>query len=245
MKRRRDQRIRKRKALTERAKAGEKVSAKTRVKQVRRAKREQELAASTAAAAVALGQEIPASVILVDWALRFETRSEHGEDRSPENHYPCGTVEEMIALKPPMADDVVVFAWTSAPQLENSMTALREWGIKYKSYSGWDKEIDGTGYWALSRLELILIGTKGKIPAPAPGEQFPQLFRSRRRGHSEKPDEVYEAIERLYPNLIKLEMFARNPRSGWRSWGNEILLAAGRDAVLSGADLITVLATGK
>jgi N6-adenosine-specific RNA methylase IME4 len=209
--------------LAKRVNAGEKVSAKTRVKQVRRAEREEQLALSTAAAATALGQEIPASVILVDWALRFEVRSELGEDRSPENHYPCGTVEEMAALKPPMADDVVVFAWTSAPQLENSMTVMRSWGLQYKSYWGWDKEIEGTGYWGRSRLELILIGTKGdKIPAPAPGEQCPQLFRSRRREHSRKPDEVYEAIERLYPNLVKLEMFARNPRTGWRSWGNEL-----------------------
>jgi hypothetical protein len=62
-----------------------------------------------------LGQEPPASVIVVDPALRFKVRSENGQDRSAENHYPCGTVEEMIALKPPMADDVAVFIWTSGP----------------------------------------------------------------------------------------------------------------------------------
>jgi hypothetical protein len=59
--------------LAERAKTGEKVSAKTRVKQIRRAEREKELADKTAAAATALGQEIPPSVILIDRALRFKT----------------------------------------------------------------------------------------------------------------------------------------------------------------------------
>ena len=103
------------------------------------------------------------------------------------------------------------------------MTVMRAWEIQYKSYAGWDKEIAGTGYWGRSQLELLLIGTKGKkIPAPAPGEQFPQSVRSRRREHSRKPDEFYEAIERLYPNVVKLEMFARNLRPGWRSWGNQI-----------------------
>jgi hypothetical protein len=43
--------------LAERAKAGEKVSAKLRVKQVRRAEREKELAEKTVAAAKKLGQE--------------------------------------------------------------------------------------------------------------------------------------------------------------------------------------------
>jgi N6-adenosine-specific RNA methylase IME4 len=210
--------------LAERAKAGEKVSAKTRAKQVKRQEREQQLAEQTAAAAIALGQEPPASVIVADPALRFAVRSENGQDRSAENHYPCGSVEEMIALKPPMAADAVVFMWTSAPQLKNSMAILKGWWLEYKTYSGWDKEIDGTGYVCRSRLELILIAaTKGsKVPAPAPGEQFPQLFRAKRGKHSEKPDIVYREIERLYPNLIKLEMFARKPRPQWRTWGNEV-----------------------
>ena len=33
---------------------------------------------------------------------------------------------------------------------------------------------------------------------------------------------VYEEIARLYPNLVKLEMFARKPRPGWRTWGSEV-----------------------
>jgi hypothetical protein len=30
-------------------------------------------------------------VVVIDWALRFEVWSERGMDRSPENHYPCGS----------------------------------------------------------------------------------------------------------------------------------------------------------
>jgi N6-adenosine-specific RNA methylase IME4 len=29
-------------------------------------------------------------------------------------------------------------------------------------------------------------------------------------------------IERHWPNTPKLEMFARKPRDGWDSWGNEV-----------------------
>jgi ParB-like chromosome segregation protein Spo0J len=126
--------------LAKRAKAGEKVSAKTRVKQVKRAEREQQLAEKTASAAIALGREPPASVIVADAALRFRVRSENGEDRCAENHYPCGTVEEMIALKPPTADNAVLFLWTSSPHLADSMAILKAWGFQYKAYSAWDKE---------------------------------------------------------------------------------------------------------
>jgi N6-adenosine-specific RNA methylase IME4 len=31
-----------------------------------------------------------------------------------------------------------------------------------------------------------------------------------------------EMIEQMFPNVPKLEMFARKPRDGWDVWGNEI-----------------------
>jgi N6-adenosine-specific RNA methylase IME4 len=39
--------------------------------------------------------------------------------------------------------------------------------------------------------------------------------------HSRKPDEAYELIERMYPDLPKIELFARGQREGWAAWGNE------------------------
>ena len=35
-------------------------------------------------------------------------------------------------------------------------------------------------------------------------------------------DIAYEIIERLYPDLKKLEMYARETRDGWDSFGNEV-----------------------
>jgi N6-adenosine-specific RNA methylase IME4 len=48
----------------------------------------------------------------------------------------------------------------------------------------------------------------------------PQLLVAPRREHSRKPDEQYERIERLVGGPY-LEMFARQSRPGWSSWGNE------------------------
>lgn len=43
-----------------------------------------------------------------------------------------------------------------------------------------------------------------------------------RRDHSEKPDLFMDLVEQMSPGP-RLEMFARTPRLGWASWGNESL----------------------
>lgn len=40
--------------------------------------------------------------------------------------------------------------------------------------------------------------------------------------HSKKPEIAYKFIESLYPSQAKFEMYARNTRLGWDSWGNEL-----------------------
>ena len=207
--------------LAERVKAGEKVTAKHVAKKLRRDSRERELAAATIAASQAIGTKLY-GVIAIDVPRRFLTWAESGMDRAAENHYPTETFETIKALKLPAAASCVMFYWATFASLDQDIEIIRAMGFTYKSGSGWDKMIGGTGYWVISRLELILIATKGDgIPAPVPGENFPALFSVRRGAHSEKPDEVYQEIERLFPNVPKLEMFARKARAGWDWHGNE------------------------
>jgi N6-adenosine-specific RNA methylase IME4 len=40
--------------------------------------------------------------------------------------------------------------------------------------------------------------------------------------HSEKPVVFYETIERMYPGLPRIELFARAVRPGSTAWGNEV-----------------------
>jgi N6-adenosine-specific RNA methylase IME4 len=70
-------------------------------------------------------------------------------------------------------------------------------------------------------LEALLVGTRGDIPAPAMGTQFPSIVRSPVRDPSEKPDFAYEIAERHFPNLPKIELNARRHRPGWDAWGLE------------------------
>ena len=103
--------------------------------------------------------------------------------------------------------------------IEQSLWLMRQWGFQYKSHMVWIKPKAGLGYVFWNCHEILLYGTKGQIPAPAPGTQPDSVFYPPVGRHSEKPDIVYEMLERLYPTLPKLEMYARRARPGWDRWG--------------------------
>jgi mRNA (2'-O-methyladenosine-N6-)-methyltransferase len=67
-----------------------------------------------------------------------------------------------------------------------------------------------------------LIGVKGN-PTYNKNVKFDLIF-SRRRGQSQKPEEVYDLVESLIPNGYYLEIFGRrnNLRDYWVTIGNEI-----------------------
>ena len=120
------------------------------------------------------------------------------------------------------ATDCVLLLWTTAPVLRQAIEVLEAWGFAYKTNLIWVKNRAGTGYW-LRRHEQLLIGTRGKIPAPLPGDQEDSIIEAPVGAHSEKPLAVAELIERWYPDLPKIELFRRGPpRPGWDAWGNEV-----------------------
>jgi N6-adenosine-specific RNA methylase IME4 len=98
-------------------------------------------------------------------------------------------------------------------------------GGTYRSHLIWDKQVIGIDRWFCDRHELLLIGVRGHFPEPAPGTQSHSIFSERKAGRSTKPDFVAAEIERLWPNIPKIEMFRRGaPRPGWGAWGNDALV---------------------
>ncbi len=170
----------------------------------------------------AVGPTYP--VIYADPPWKFVVRSEvTGRDRSAENHYPTMNLDDVLALGCPAARDAVLFLWVT--DLANGLACMEAWGFAYKSFWGWEKVYPGrqtgTGYWSFDNCELLLIGTRGSPPAPLPGTQPLKLTAHPVSEHSAKPDFHREQIERLYPGVSKLEMFARAARPGWDVWGFE------------------------
>jgi N6-adenosine-specific RNA methylase IME4 len=213
--------------LAARAKAGEKVSAKVALKKAKRARREESLAAATAAAAAQLGQQL-FGVLYADPPWRFEPYSrETGMDRAADNHYPTMTLDDIKALKVPAADGCVLFLWATAPMLEHALAVMKAWGFTYCTHAIWNKDKIGPGYWFRNKHEILLVGTCGNIPAPAQGDQYDSVIDAVRGEHSVKPDEFADMIKDMFPNVPKLEMFARGPRDRWTTWGNEAVPVIG------------------
>ena len=120
-------------------------------------------------------------------------------------------------------------------QIPCALEVIKAWGFEYQdgriSLGEDDTErelitLDGKGlHWGdgLSRpranTEPCLLATRGE-PRRLSADVH-QVVIAPVGEHSEKPDEVYRRIERLYPGPY-LELFARKPRDRWRDWGNEL-----------------------
>jgi N6-adenosine-specific RNA methylase IME4 len=189
-------------------------TASTEDKKAKRAEREQELAERTAAAAKTLNRKIYGVILADPW--RWEPYSrETGMDRSADNHYQTMDLTAIKALKVPAADDCALFLWATIPMLPQALEVMAAWGFTYKSQFVWVKDKIGPGYWAREQHELLLIGTRGNIPAPAPGEQYLSVISAPRARHSEKPPVVYDMIEGRAWRCSRVGCFRQR---GWRTF---------------------------
>lgn len=179
------------------------------------------------------------STVLIDPPWEFKTRSDKGKGRSPEKHYPCMTTAEMCAipLEQLFMPDCAVFIWGTWPKLPDVFTLASAWGLQYvttafiwaktnKVGEGFVLSLDdnanwfmGLGYITRANTEPCFLFRRGRPKRQS--KNVRQLIVARRRRHSEKPPQIYTNIEALYPAPY-CEVFARQPRPGWHSIGNEI-----------------------
>jgi N6-adenosine-specific RNA methylase IME4 len=116
----------------------------------------------------------------------------------------------------------MLFLWVPAPLLLKGVQALKAWGFDYCTNMVWDKQSIGMGIYVRQQHELLIIASRGNPIVASPPTLPASVFSSPRGKHSEKPIIVYEFIEQMYPDLPKIELFARSRRAGWDAWGNEV-----------------------
>lgn len=155
--------------------------------------------------------------------------------KATQKHYDLMEDEELAAMpvNDLAANNCVLFLWTCWPMLQRSIKILETWGFEYKTCAFcWTKangsQIDlfkeditprmGLGYWTRANTEPCLLATKGKPKRRA--FDIRQAIIEPIRQHSRKPDGIHERIERLVAGPY-LELFARQERKGWTTWGNE------------------------
>ena len=140
--------------------------------------------------------------------------------------YPTLKTDELMKL--PVheiaKDDCLLFMWTSNPHLTQAIELGKAWGFEYRTVAFvWDKMNHNPGKYTLSNCELCLVFKRGKIPAPRGARNIQQLVRSSRKEHSEKPIEVIQGIEKMFPHHERIELFAREKVAGWEAWGLDMI----------------------
>ncbi len=139
-------------------------------------------------------------------------------------------LDEIVALpvQDISAETAHLYLWVPNALLPDGLAVMAAWGFTYKANVVWHKvrkdggsDGRGVGFYFRNVTELILFGTKGKNARTlAPGRRQVNLFSTRKREHSRKPDEQYDIIEACSPGPY-LELFARGTRPKWTVWGNQ------------------------
>lgn len=159
------------------------------------------------------------NVIYTDPPWEYENT---GFAMSAEKQYPTMSMEELKILNVAnlAGENCILFMWATNPLLKDAIELMQSWTFEYKTNLVWIKKNHTAGFYVFGQHELLLIGIRGSI-LPI-GKKPKSIIQGDNNIHSKKPEIVYEIIEQMYPNLKYVELFARNKRNGWESWGNEI-----------------------
>lgn len=179
-----------------------------------------------------LTEKVPGrfATILADPPWQFQNRT---GKMAPEHkrllRYPTMELQEVLQLPVGRlaAAQSHLYLWVPNAMLAEGLEVMRAWGFTYKTNLVWYKvrkdggpDGRGVGFYFRNVTELVLFGVRGSMRTLKPGRRQVNLFPTRKREHSRKPDEIYDLIEACSPGPY-LELFARFRRGGWSQWGNE------------------------
>jgi N6-adenosine-specific RNA methylase IME4 len=177
------------------------------------------------------------SCVLADPPWRFASNSVAKPGRNAMRHYDCMSLDDIAALPVAecVANDAVLFMWITGPFLAIAahIPIMRAWGFKPSGmgfvwvklnrrapelFTARQDLAMGGGFTTRKNAEFCLIGKRGRSLRLDAG--IHEIIIAPRREHSRKPIETHHRIER-YCAGPRLELFARESRDGWTTWGNQ------------------------
>lgn len=162
--------------------------------------------------------------------------------RDAEKHYAVMGIDDIMALpvRDLAAPDAHLWIWTTGPCLAMTFDVIKAWGFRYSavgftwvklkrshnsgqlrliSSGDLDHELHvGLGLTTRKNAEFCLLARRGNAKRTA--KNVREIIMTPVREHSRKPDEAYSRIERYCAGPY-LELFARQSRRNWSTWGNE------------------------
>ncbi|MGX0878189.1 N6-adenosine-specific RNA methylase IME4 [Roseovarius sp. MBR-154] len=171
------------------------------------------------------------ATVMADPPWRFTNRTgKVAPEHKRLSRYPTLELEDICAL--PVAEHLEetahCYIWVPNALLPEGLQVLAAWGFTYKSNIIWHKirkdggsDGRGVGFYFRNVTEILLFGTRGRNARTLEaGRRQVNLFATRKREHSRKPDEQYDIIEAC-SRRPHLELFGRGQRENWTVWGNQ------------------------
>jgi N6-adenosine-specific RNA methylase IME4 len=169
----------------------------------------------------------PFDLCYLDPPWRWKTRTPAGDGKAPP--YARVELEDLRRLPLPdiLARDAMVAMWVIDSHLPQALALALAWGLSFRTVGFyWAKtNADGTKYpmgtGKLTRAnpEQCWLFRQGR-GLPVRNHGVARLIVSPRREHSRKPDEARLGLERLFGDVRRVELFAREYAKGWTSWGD-------------------------
>lgn len=178
-------------------------------------------------------------LILLDPSWEYDNKQQNDPKRGGIT-YDTLTMKELydIPISTIADKDSLLVCWVTAPKLMdeyyekyNPISIIRNWGFRPITFLfTWIKlNKSGTGYYSglgrytNSNAEYAIVARRGK-GIPRIEKNVKQLIVEPIGKHSAKPQEQYRRLERLYGDVSRIELFARDinpPPKGWDAIGLE------------------------
>lgn len=163
------------------------------------------------------GLSPPYATIVADppWRLR----SAGVTKADARKQYATMTVDDIAALSVAdiAAENSHLWLWAINALLGEAHEVVRTWGFRPITVVTWCKPGPGVGHYLRNSTEHAILAARGKPMTPA-DKPLSTWYVWPRGAHSRKPPGFMDIVERVSPGPY-LELFARQPRLGWDSWG--------------------------
>jgi N6-adenosine-specific RNA methylase IME4 len=138
--------------------------------------------------------------------------------------YPTKPLREIVGLQlPPVAENAMLWLWTTNRDIFDAPTVARAWGFEPKTILTWVKDQPGQGYYLQGQTEHCILCVKGHPTRSL--ETATTVLRAPRpaRGHSSKPPEFFRMIDRLCPSPRRLYIYGgEEEMEGWVIWSQRV-----------------------
>lgn len=166
------------------------------------------------------------------WSYDNETSNIKGKAR---DHYKTMKLKDLknLDFEHFFNERCIMFMWTTSSMMDKAIELGKHWDFKYVTeFLIWIKcDKNGElarrtmGYYTRIHSENLLMFSKGSVfPFKRlKSEWISNVLMSKRGKHSEKPKEVHDIINKIFEDVPKLEVFARDKcDKSWDYYGKEV-----------------------